>query len=139
MTDVKFENVHLKKLNEIVEYELFKKNDLYINSITLWELMQPLGDSGSHNFHELTPSDISNSLNSLGKPYCIYKVKNNRFGCVPFYISSFKTQMIIVIEIGVGLINNTNANINKIVTMYPISDLNHVLEKTKSKDILFIK
>ena len=45
----------------------------------------------------------------------------------------------IVIETNSGLIVNNNANINKIVTIYPKSDIDNYLSKLKNKDILFIK
>ena len=76
--DIKFINVHLKKINKIINSELFSKNDLYINSVTLWELMQPLGNVGSHNYHELTPEDIYYALNNLIYPECVIRVKNER-------------------------------------------------------------
>ena len=46
LSDVRFENVHLKEINKLLEYDIFSKNDLFINTISLWELMQPLGDKG---------------------------------------------------------------------------------------------
>ncbi len=35
LIDIKFENVHLKEINKLVLFDLFDKNDLYINSATL--------------------------------------------------------------------------------------------------------
>jgi len=139
LVDIKFENVHLKELNTLVSFDLFDKNDLYINSVTLWELMQPEGNSGSHNYHDLTPEDIYEALNSIVDPYCILRVKNERYAIVPVFISSFNEPLMIVIEKGAELINRQNANINKIVTIYPKSDIDNYLGGLKEKDILFIK
>ena len=137
--DIKFENVHLKHLNEILDHDLFDKNDLYINSVTLWELMQPIGSSGIHNYHGLTPNDIVEALANLINPYCILKAKLERYLIVPVYISSFNEPLIIVVEKGAGLAINKNANINKIVTIYPKSDLDKMIEKTEENNVLYKK
>ncbi len=139
LIDIKFENVHLKDINKYVLFDLFDKNDLYINSTTLWELMQPIGKSGSHNYHNLTPEDIYNALNSIIEPYCVFKVKNDRYAVIPVYVSSFDEPILIVIEKGAELINKQNANINKIVTMYPKSDIDNYLKGINEKDIIYIK
>lgn len=89
LVDIRFENVHLKDFNRFVSFDLFDKNDLYINSTTLWELMQPTGSAGSHNYHNLTPEDIYNALNAIKDPYCVFKVKHERYAVIPVYISSF--------------------------------------------------
>ena len=137
MTDIRFDNVHLKKINNLLRIDIFSKNDLYINSSTLWELMQPVGDSGSHNYHGLSAEDILESINMLMKPYCIIKAKNNRFIFVPIFISSFSAPLMIVVEVGASLINNKTAGINKIVTIYPKSDLEDYLEKIDSKYVIY--
>ena len=136
LIDIKFENIHLKNLNKIIHFELFNKNDLYINSATLWELMQPIGASGSHNYHGLTPEDILNSLNTLETPNYILKVKQNRYAIVPVSISSYNEPLMVIIEIGASLINKSKANINKVVTIYPKSDLEEMILKSKD-DVLF--
>ena len=137
--DVKFTNVHLKELNKIINFELFTKNDLYINSKSLWELMQPIGNAGSHNYHELMPEDIFNALNNLLDPQCVIKVKNERYAVIPAYISSFNEPLMVIIELNSGLIINKNANVNKIVTIYPKSNLSDYLEKLDEKEILYKK
>ena len=87
--DIRLQNVNLKTLNKIIMFDLFDKNDLFINSTTLWELMQPIGDSGSHNYHGLLPEDILDALNSLETPNYILKVKQDRYAIIPVTISSY--------------------------------------------------
>ena len=137
--DIKFINVHLKELNKILNFELFSKNDLYINSKSLWELMQPICTTGMHNYHELTPEDIFNALNNMLVPQCVIKVKNERYAVVPTFVSSFEEPLMIIIELNSGLIVNKNANINKIVTIYPKSNLDEYLNKLDEKEILYKK
>lgn len=139
LVDIKFENVHLRDINKLLSDELFDKNDLYINSVTLWELMQPIGSAGTHNYHNLTPNDIFEAINSISKPACVLKVKRDRYAIIPVTISSFNEPLMVVIEIGGELINKQNANINKIVTIYPKSDIDAYLLKVNPKNILFKK
>lgn len=127
LVDIKFENVHLRDINKLISFDLFDKNDLYINSTTLWELMQPVGKAGSHNYHNLSAEDIYNALIKLSDPYCVFRVKYGRYAIVPVCISSFSEPLMVVIGVGSELINNQNANINKIVTIYPKSDIDKYL------------
>ena len=137
--DIKFCNLHLMKINELVRKHIFSKNDLYINSTTLWELMQPIGKHGSHNYHGLMPNDILTAMNNLLEPYCIFIVKESRYAVIPTCLSSFNEPLMFVVGIGAELINNKNANINKIITIYPKSNLDEFLNKLVSRKLLFKK
>ena len=139
MTDIKFQNVHLKKINELVRLNVFLKNDLFINSSTLWELMQPVGLTGSHNHHGLTPEDVLSALLGLSNPFGVFIAKNGRYLIVPVMTSSFNMPLLVVIETRSDLVNDKNAKANKIVTIYPSSKLKELLKQIKSKDVLFIK
>ena len=119
LADVKFENVHLLRLNAYARKNLFSKNDLYINTISLWELMQPIGDKGGHNYHDLSPEDIVDALSSITEPYCILKTEISQYAILSTTISHFGEPLMIIIEVGSGLDKNINANINKLVTMFP--------------------
>lgn len=112
-----------------MRYSLFKKNDLFVNSISLWELMQPIGSSGTHNYHNITPLEIVNVLNSLEIPFCIYKVKNGRHAIIPIFNKNSNSGWVVIIETNAGLINRPSANINKLITIYPISNLTKYIEK----------
>ena len=101
--------------------------------------MQETGNAGTHNYHGLTPSDIFCVLNSIDEPYCIFEVKNERYAIVPTYISSFYEPLMVVIEKEAELINRKNANVNKIVTIYPKSKIDKYLSKIDNKAILYIK
>ena len=139
MTDIRFVNVHLKRLNKLLSYDLFSKNDLYINSSTLWELMQPVGDSGSHNYHGLSPRDIVDAINGIERPYCVLRVKYGRYAIIPVNIDGQNDPLMIVIELGGELVNRLHANINKIVTIYPKDGIDRILSKAKPTDILYQK
>lgn len=136
MMDIRFQNAHLKKINDLVRLKIFPKNDVYINSTTLWELMQPIGDAGSHNYHGLTPEDIWMAINKLCEPNYVFVTKFGRYTIVPVMPSSFDKPLLVVIETGSGLVDNPKADINKIVTIYPKSDIDDLLQKMSQKDIL---
>ena len=137
LTDVKFLNVHLREINKLLEFDIFVKNDLFINTISLWELMQPLGDKGGHNYHDLSPENIVDALSSITEPYCILKTEISQYAILSTTISHFGEPLMVIIEVGAGLDKNINANINKLVTMFPKRDIDKSLEHKDPKDILY--
>lgn len=92
----------------------------------------------SHNHHGLTPEDILDALNNIIKPYCIFKSKQNRISIVLSCLSHFGEPLMAVIEIRADLIKEKNANINKLVTMYPKSDFDKMINTIDSKRLLYI-
>ena len=132
--DIKFENVHLRRVNKLIRKDIFFKNDLYVNSITLWEIMQPLGKRGGHNYHGLNHEDIIDALNGIIDPYCIFRAKLKRYAIIPIVNS-----LMVVIEIGAKLRGFVGANINKLVTVYQKKDIEKILNKMSNKDILYRK
>lgn len=138
--DVRFKNTRLKRINILIGTNIFYKNDLFVNSDTLWEIMQPFGEKGSHNYHNLTAKEIVEVVSDLTNPQCVFKTKDNsRYGIVSLIISENGKPLIVIIEIGAGLIGDTNANVNKFVTMYPKGNLKDILKRLNEKEILFIK
>ncbi len=137
--DIRFSNVHLIRINTLLGFNLFKKNDLFANSETLWEIMQPVGGKGVHNYHGLTPKEIIDVLNSLTDPYCVYNAKNDRYGIVSLIIGECGEPLIVIIEVGAGTIEDKDANINKLVTMYPKDNIKDLLSRMNKKDILYYK
>lgn len=136
--DVRFENVHLREVNKLVDFSLFDKNDLFANSDTLWSLMQDDVKSDSHNHHGLTPEDILDALNNIIKPYCVFKSKQERISIVLSCLSHFGEPLMVIIELDADLIEKKNAKINKLVTMYPYAEIQKVINKLDSKEILYI-
>ena len=139
LSDVKFENVHLMKLNHKTYKNTFSKNDLYANTVSLWELMQPQGNKGSHNYHGLTPEDIVNALTNITEPYCILKTEASQYAILGTTISHFEEPLFVVIEVKGSLNTNINANVNKLVTMFPMSDIERTLKNTDPKNVLYLK
>lgn len=137
--DIRIKNIELKRINDYLNFRLFYKNDLFINSATLWELMQPLGKSGSHNYHNLTPTDIYYFLLNINSPSLVYRERFNRIVVASDQPYSSNERLIMIIEVNASLIVNKNANIYKIVTIYPKSDLEKTIQKLKPSAILLNK
>lgn len=138
MHDVRFENVHMKRINALINYDLFSKNDLFINSVGLWELMQSKGGKGGHHYHDLTPEEVLDALNNIISPYCIFKTKQNRLSIILSCVCHKDNPLMAVVEVGVGLIDDEEANINKLVSLYPKSDIEKMIESIDRKRILYI-
>lgn len=133
--NVKIENLHLKKINELIRKNVFKQNDAYISAETLWELMQPIGKKAHHHFHGLTSENILATLNSLSEPYCVLQTGINRFSILSTFEENRK-RLITIIEIDATLAGFPFAKINKIITIYPKDRINNYI---RGKTILYIK
>ena len=137
--DIKITNAHIKDINELTGINLFCKDSLYINSRTLWEIMQPIGGKGNHNYHGLTEDDVYLALESIHNPYAIISSKNNRYSIISIGVSHFNEQLIVVIEKNASLITNAKANVNKVVTIYPKDNIKSYIKAKKKKELLYIK
>ena len=138
LADVRFLNVHLREINKLLEFDIFVKNDLFINTISLWELMQPIGDKGGHNYHDLSPEDIVDALSSITEPYCILKTEISQYAILSTTLSHFGEPLMVIIEVGAGLDKNINANINKLVTMFPKGDIERTIKNMDIKNLLYL-
>ena len=133
--DIELLNSHLKNINDNLDVNVFRKSSLFITSKTLWECMQPLGAKGKHNFHGLSPEEIYDSLHDLQNARCIVSVYGTRFVVVTGVIASCGDPIIAIVETGSPLTLNRNANINKVVTLYPKKNLDNYLNKIPKNKI----
>ena len=138
MCDVRLENVHLTRISELIGHPLFLKNDLFANSNTLWSLMQDDKENDSHNHHGLTPEDILDALNNIRDPYCVFISKYERIAIVLSCLSHYGEPLMAIIEVGADLIQEKNANINKLVTMYPKRDADVFIDTIDPKRLLYV-
>ena len=137
--DVEITNSHIKELNELTGKKLFNKSSLYINSKTLCDIMQPEGKSDNHNFHGLTPEDVYVSLASIKDPKCIFITKFERYAIVSIELSHFNYPLMMVVEKDAGLQNDTEARINKIITIYPKDHIDEYIAKVDERLLLYKK
>ena len=116
--DLKITNSHIMSLNEKIGFVVFRKDSLYINSHSLWELMQPTGGKGGHHYHELTEEDIFIALSSIKEPYAVIDEENSKYTIISIIKSHFERPLLVVIEVNAPLIVNKKAKINKIVNIF---------------------
>ena len=136
--DLRLENVHLLSLNELVGHQLFRKSSLFVRSSTLWEIMQPVGKVGKHHYHGLDAEEIIEVLSSLYKSVLIYKSYSNRYAV---FVSGKKKKrvLVVVIELNAGLENDRNADINKLVTIYPKENYDEFIKHLDKKEVIYKK
>lgn len=136
--DIEFTNVSLTKINDLVGFRLFRKSGLFVRSSTLWEIMQPVGQGGKHHHHGLQPNEIVDALASLIDSILIYKSHSNRYAVLVSGKANHPVLMV-VIELHASLENNRNADINKLVTIYPKDNLNKLGSSLLEKEVLYKK
>ena len=137
--DVEITNSHIKELNELIGRNLFTKSSLYISSTTLHELMKPVGGKGQHNFHGLTPDDIYMSLLSIRDPRCVFIDKKGRYAIISIELSHFDYPLMLIIEKNAGLQIDAKARINKVVTIYPKTQIDEYIAKVDERKLLYKK
>ena len=137
--DLKIVNSHIMDLNEKIGFVIFKNNSLYINSHSLWELMQPIGGKGGHHYHELTEEDIYIALVSIKDPYAVIDEGDNKYSIVSIFMSHINKPLLLVVEVNANLIINALAKVNKIVTIYPKDKIDNYISNKGEEKILFQK
>ena len=138
--DVQITNSHITDLNELVKRKIFKNSLLYIDSQTLYDIMQPIGGSDSHNYHGLTSEDVYMALTSIKDPRYVFIAKyNNRYATISVEVSHLKYPLMVVIETKAKLVNHVYANTNKIVTIYPKDHVDAYIEKLDKRLLLYKK
>ena len=121
--DIKITNTHIKELNKILNRNIFKKDSLFINSETLWEIMQPIGNRGKHNFHGLSPEKVYEALSTMRFSKDIIVSYDDRY-LILTLATVFKDVNIAVIVTPKGNLKNVHQKeINRIITIYPYSKI----------------
>ena len=100
--------------------------------------MQPIGDKGRHNYHGLESNEIVDALSLVSEPILIYETYSNRYGIVVNGEPKYK-HIMIVVELNASLSNNRDANVNKIVTIYPKDNLEKSIKNIDKRKILYQK
>ena len=117
--DIRFQNVHLRRINELANRVLFAKNDLYVDASGLWDLMQSDKDEKGvrHHHHGLSSSSIARALSCLHDPELVaFDARSFRYLVVT--LSDKGKALLAIIETNAPLRGNRNARINKLVTIY---------------------
>ena len=139
--DIQITNSHIMELNQLVKRKIFRNSLLYIDSQTLYDIMQPTGESdSSHNYHELNPEDVYMALTSIKDPQYVFIAKyHNRHATISVELSHFKLPLMIVIETKAKIISNWEVVANKVVTIYPKDHIDAYIEKLDQRLLLYKK
>ena len=137
MQIVRLDNVELRKINNYLMHTVFKHNDLYVDANTLFEIMQPVGKQGKHNYHGLSPETVIGSLKKIAYPYCIFEDGIQKYAVITSEMSKNNQPIMIVIAIETDTRTNIVKEINKIVTMFPKNDVDSFLKNMPQEKILY--
>lgn len=116
--DVRINNSHIKSLNKIIGREIFKKDSVYIDSNTLWEIMQPVGVKKHHNSHNLTPESIYDILIQIKNSDYAVESYDGRYLVITISTCESHQQHAVIIEPCGSLKNDFKAKVIRIITMY---------------------
>ena len=117
--DIRITNSHITTLNTLIGDNVFKKDALYINSFTLWEIMQPIGGKGKHNYHGLTPKEIYDALRTMRHSKDITLSYDRRYLIVTLATILDGANLIAIVKPDCKL-QNEPGTIIKIITIYPM-------------------
>ena len=131
--DVKFKNVHLLKINKNTRTKIFLKDDLYANTGKLYKIMNEPGFTGQYDYHGISPEEVINILSTIHFSKDVYESYYGRFVILSGVRVIDNLPALVIIETGASLINDRNANINKLVSIYPKDKVDNYLNKFKKK------
>ena len=117
--DIRITNSHITNLNSVLNKKVFKKDALYIDSETLWEIMQPIGNKGKHNFHNLAPINIYDALVTMKLSKEIEVSYDNRYLIVALATVFDDVNLVVIVTPIGNLRDNSKAIVNRIITIYP--------------------
>ena len=137
--DLKITNAHIMELNGLIGRRIFKKDSLYINSFTLWEIMQDVGVGQKHNHHGLTEEDVYLALSSLKDPRYFYISKMSRYAVITTELSHFNLPLMIIIDTKATANGTLKSTVNKIVTIYPKDNVDNLVKNLDEKCLLYVK
>ena len=116
--DVRLVNTNLRVINKNIKTDIFDKNDLFVLSDTLYAIMSSLDEKvEQHHPHGLTPEALLEALCNLQYSKEVYRSYDLRYEIITTTLFGKKAK--VIIEKNAALVENLNANINKLVTLYP--------------------
>ena len=126
---VRITNSNIKELNKVIGRNVFKKDALYINSLSLWEIMQPIGGKGVHHYHGLTPEDVYNALSRLQYSKEIYTSCEDRYIVITDVAITKDVKLVVILASNALLYKERIDKVVVIITIYPSDRKNLVKNK----------
>ena len=122
-------NSHIKELNKIIGRNVFKKDAVYINSLTLWEIMQPVGGQGSHHYHGLAPEEVYNALSRIQYSKNVITTDEDRLIVISDVEIKEGLFLLVIIARDQNLYKERLDNVAVIITIYPSNRKNIMVYK----------
>ena len=117
--EIRLANTHITDLNKLLEKKIFKNGIVYTSASMLWEVMQPIGGRGKHNYHNLSPENVYEALSTMRYSKDVALSYDNRYVIVTL-ATTIGDISIAVIVTPIGTINMArNKCITKVITIYP--------------------
>lgn len=109
----------MQKINKIYGRKIIFRNSCFVESQTLWELMQPLGSKITHNSHNLSPEQIYEAFLNCKKPIDVIKSYFKRYVILTIALENNKHNLGVVIEPETyhAVLKKT---VNKVITIHII-------------------
>lgn len=117
--EIRIKNTHIKELNKLIGKNVFKNDMVYADASMFWEIMQPLGGRGKHNFHNLSPENVYDALSTIRNSTQVTLSYDNRYVIVTLATLECSVNIIAVVTPTGTLRTNVSKKITKIITLYP--------------------
>lgn len=117
--EVKIINTHITEINKILGRKVFKRDALYINSESLWEIMQPVGGKGRHHYHGLSPENVFETLATIRFSKNVTVSYDDRYLILTLATIFDEINIAVVVTPKGYSMDSKIKNINRIITIYP--------------------
>ena len=112
-------NSHIKDLNLVIGRNVFRKDAVYVNSQSLWEIMQPVGGKGSHHYHGLTPKQIYNALTHIRYSQNVIVSYDQKYVIITDIDVSDKASLVVVVKPDGYLVKEDQRDVVIVISVYP--------------------
>ena len=126
---VRITNSNIRELNNVIGRKVFKKDALYINSLSLWEIMQPIGEKGKHHHHGLAPEEVYNALSRIQYSKEVYTSYEDRYIVITDVVVTDEVRLVVIVTPNETLVKENIDNVVVIITIYPSDRKNLIVNK----------
>ena len=117
--EIRMRNSHIKDLNLLLGRKIFKNDVVYTSASMLWEVMQPLGGRGKHNYHNLTPENVYEALSTMRYSKNVTLSYDNRYVIVTLATTIGEISIAVIVTPSGAMKDNRNNYVTKVITIYP--------------------
>ena len=112
-------NSHIKDLNAVIGRNVFRKDAVYVNSQSLWEIMQPVGGEGGHHYHGLSPDQVYNALSRIRYSQNVIVSYDQKYVVITDVDVSDNACLVVVVKPDGYLIKEDQKDVVIVISVYP--------------------